>query len=317
MLERECRLEIRNERQLRALTGVTEHQLERIVMEFEGLEEERERAKQEQRELLGERKRKVGAGRPSILNTATQKVLFILYYLKNYPTYDVLGAVFGMTKTASHRNVQTYYPLLMEALSRLGVLPKRTFSSVEEFRETLSEVDEILIDVTERQIVRPKDRSQQKDHYSGKHKKHTVKTTVMSTSIRYVLYVGQTFSGHNHDYKMLKEEFAPDQAWFKEIQVLADSGYQGITKDYEGENIQIPIKKPRKSKKNPNPTLTSEQRASNKGLSRRRIFIENAIGGMKRFNILVNRFRNRIKDFFNDVIVLCAGLWNLNVLQNV
>jgi hypothetical protein len=46
-------------------------------------------------------------------------------------------------------------------------------------------------------------------------------------------------------------------------------------------------------------------------LSRVRIFIEHAIGGMKRYNILVHTFRNRIEHFEDDVIGICAGLWNL------
>ena len=45
--------------------------------------------------------------------------------------------------------------------------------------------------------------------------------------------------------------------------------------------------------------------------SRVRIFIEQAIGGMKRYNILVHTFRNRIENFEDDVIGVCAGLWNL------
>ena len=90
-------------------------------------------------------------------------------------------------------------------------------------------------------------------------------------------------------------------------------GYQGILSDYEGELIDIPHKKPRKSKKNPNPELTEEQRAENKAVSQIRIFIEHAIGGMKRFNILVQRFRNRKDNFEDDSVGICAGLWNLNL----
>ena len=70
-------------------------------------------------------------------------------------------------------------------------------------------------------------------------------------------------------------------------------------------------KKPRKSKKNPSPALSAEQKAANKALSQVRIFVEHAIGGMKRYNILVHAFRNRIKNFEDDVIGVCAGLWNL------
>ena len=41
-----------------------------------------------------------------------------------------------------------------------------------------------------------------------------------------------------------------------------------------------------------------------------RIFIEHAIGGMKRYNILVHVFRNRKVDFEDDAVGICAGLWN-------
>lgn len=131
------------------------------------------------------------------------------------------------------------------------------------------------------------------------------------------MFIGLTFTGHNHDYKMLKSEFSTKNAWFKHLTVFVDLGYQGICKDYEGENILIPHKKPRKSKNNPNPSLTKEQKQYNKELSKTRIFVENAIGGLKRFNILVQTFRNKKSNFIDDVIVLCAGLWNLNLIQNL
>ena|SRR6266849_3753110 len=78
-----------------------------------------------------------------------------------------------------------------------------------------------------------------------------------------------------------------------------------------GDQIDIPTKTPRKSKKNPSPELSVEQKAENKAFSQVRIFVEHAIGGMKRYNILVHAFRNRIENFEDDVIGVCAGLWNL------
>ena len=38
--------------------------------------------------------------------------------------------------------------------------------------------------------------------------------------------------------------------------------------------------------------------------------IEHAIGGIKRYNILVPVFRNRRDDFQDDVVGMWAGLWN-------
>jgi len=71
------------------------------------------------------------------------------------------------------------------------------------------------------------------------------------------------------------------------------------------------------SKNNPNPSLTAEQKACLwKNLSLARVLVEHAIGFITRFNILVPAFRNRKVNLIDDVIALCAGLWNLNVIQN-
>ena len=67
----------------------------------------------------------------------------------------------------------------------------------------------------------------------------------------------------------------------------------------------------RTTKKGAECELSAEQKAENKALSHVRIFVEHAIGGMKRYNILVHTFRNRIENFEDDVIGICAGLWNL------
>ena len=140
-----------------------------------------------------------------------------------------------------------------------------------------------------------------------------LKNTVMSRLDKFIVFLGRTFSGHNHDYSMLKQELPPDLDWFVDLDLWVDLGYQGIRSDYAGERIEIPHKKPRKSKKNPNPELSPEQKAENKAVSQVRIFVEHAIGGMKRFNILVQRFRNRKENFEDDSVGICAGLWNLTL----
>ncbi len=133
----------------------------------------------------------------------------------------------------------------------------------------------------------------------------------MSLPDKFIVFLGRTFSGHNHDYSMLKKELPPDVDWFTDINVLVDLGYLGMQSDYCGDQIEVPHKKPRKSKKNPSPRLSEEQKATNKVLSQVRIFVEHAIGGMKRYNILVHSFRNHKENFEDDVIGICAGLWNL------
>lgn len=85
------------------------------------------------------------------------------------------------------------------------------------------------------------------------------------------------------------------------IEVLADSGYQGLQKLHE--KSKTPRKKPRKAE------LTDEQKQSNRELARRRVIIEHVIRSLKSFRILAERYRNRRKRFslrFN----LIAGLYN-------
>ena len=85
------------------------------------------------------------------------------------------------------------------------------------------------------------------------------------------------------------------------LEVLADSGYQGLQKLHE--KSKTPHKKPRKSE------LTDEQKQSNRELARRRVVVEHVIRSLKIFRILAERYRNRRQRFslrFN----LIAGLYN-------
>jgi hypothetical protein len=306
-------LNIRDERQLRALTGVSETQFEKLLETFIAVYEARQQAAYEAGLAEGTRQRKPGGGAKGKLPTYRDKLLFVLYYYKVYPTFDVLGTQFDMARSKAHANLHKLTPILEQALVELDLLPHREFHSPAELKAALDDVDQLLIDVTERAYRRAQDDDRQKEHYSGKKKRHTVKNTVMSTPDQGVIFVGKTFTGHNHDYTMLKTELPPEQDWFTDLHVLVDLGYLGIQTDYAGEHIEVPTRKPRKSKKNPNPHLTEVQKAANRAISRMRVFVENAIGGMKRYNILVHRFRNHRPAFDDTVIGICAGLWNLSL----
>ena len=109
---------------------------------------------------------------------------------------------------------------------------------------------------------------------------------------------------------MLKHEFPAAEAWFAETELHVDLGYQGIQSDYQGEHICIPHKKPRKSKRKPNPQLTQQQKQENRALAKLRVPIEHAIGGIKRYQILVAPYRNHKESFEDDLIAVAAGLWN-------
>lgn len=126
----------------------------------------------------------------------------------------------------------------------------------------------------------------------------------MSNPKKRILFLSHAYHGSCHDYRMLKEELDPEKgAWFDGHECYVDLGFLGIQKDY-AEGVNIPIKK---SKKKP---LTEVQKVSNRDLSRIRIKVEHAIGGMKRFRILSDRLRLKSVARYNSILGICAGIWN-------
>lgn len=125
-----------------------------------------------------------------------------------------------------------------------------------------------------------------------------------------------TTAGAIHDYFLLKEElrwFEGHETWFDLVELFVDLGYLGIEKDFVIQKIQIPIKKPKKSKNKPNPQLTDEQKEHNKTVSQTRVRIEHAIGSMKVFNIMAHIYRNHKKEFEDVSAGICAAIHNLKI----
>jgi hypothetical protein len=85
----------------------------------------------------------------------------------------------------------------------------------------------------------------------------------MSLPEKCIVFLGRTLSGHNHDYRMFKQEFPPETAWFVDLNIWVDCGYLGIKSDYQGAQIEVPHTKPRKSKKNGDPAFSAAQKAAN------------------------------------------------------
>ena len=104
---------------------------------------------------------------------------------------------------------------------------------------------------------------------------------------------------------MLKEEFRSDVNWFEDKIIRLDAGFQGVEKKYLCKKLYLPQKKPK------NQELSLQAKANNRDLASKRIVVEHAIGGMKRYRILTDRLRLRKRFIYDDVIAVCAGLWNL------
>lgn len=161
-------LKIRDERQMRALTGVTQEQFEILLEAFTTVYTENQWQTYQEAVAAGTRQRGLGGGRKGALPTLQDKLLFLLYYLKVYPTFDVLGSHFNMARSKANENLHRLMPIFHQTLVHLEVMPHREFATPDELFEALDGLDTILVDVTERNYRRSQDDETQRANYSGK-----------------------------------------------------------------------------------------------------------------------------------------------------
>ena len=109
--------------------------------------------------------------------------------------------------------------------------------------------------------------------------------------------------GSKHDFALFKESARPASPG---VRYCADSGYQGIAKIHA--NSETPHKKPKGGE------LTPGQRDFNRTLSSVRIAIEHVNCWIKKFRILYQKYRNRVKNFWKPMLFACA-VFNRSFVQ--
>lgn len=144
----------------------------------------------------------------------------------------------------------------------------------------------------------------QKKFYSGKKRKHTLKSQIIINQKNKQILCTAYGKGKDHDFKLLKHS---QTNLLSKIKCLGDKGYQGIHKIHS--LSQIPHKKPRGKK------LNKEQKRENSQLASLRIVVEHIYRHLKIFKILSERYRNRGKRFslrFNLIAAIYNYELNLN-----
>jgi len=284
---------------MRSLTGLDGTAFKQLLATFESV------IQKEQHRNTMPRKREKGGGRHHTLFTAENKLFYILFYMKCYPTFDLSGYLFDVDRSRANRWVHELLPLLQKALGRELVLPERKVTSIEDFLRLFPGVKDIFIDGTERPVQRPRKSKRQTKHYSGKKKRHTKKNLVVTTEKKKILILTPTKAGKQHDMQMLKKSDLPKNIP-KQVAVWVDMGFQGLDKS-TGASVVIPHKK---SKKKP---LSAAQKQDNQVISGIRICNEQAIGGMKRLRCATDVLRNRNDRLADDLMFMAAGIWNFHL----
>ncbi len=253
--------------------------------------------------MTKKRQRVYGAGRHPELLSTQDKLFFILVYVRVYPLFILQGILFNLAESSAHDWVHRLLPLLNKALGANHVVPKRGRN----LGELLAEFPElrelgILGDGVERPKRRPKDKDKQKEYYSGKKKRHTVKNTILVQPVNQrILHLGQTKPGKVHDKKCLDSELLESK---EKIKGLGDSAFLGA-----GGAIAwtVPKRKP------PGKELTNNEKEQNRAISSVRVKVEHAISGIKRNRSVADIYRNTKVGIDDLLMSIACGLHNIRI----
>jgi hypothetical protein len=238
-----------------------------------------------------------GGGRPEKL-LISEQVCLCVFYLRQMPTFEVLGMLFGISKTQANDTFHYWISILRD------ILPSSLLEQVSDNESDLLFVQEILtnfrllVDSLEQPIYRPSDQKEQQKYFSGKKKQHTLKSQMIGLPEgKDIVEVEVGNPGPIADIKL----FRKSQINFDKSQPFSgDKSYQG------GDNITTP------HKRKPKRELTQQQKNENKALSSNRIFIEHLIRLLKIFRIARERFRLKF-DTYEQIILTVCGLVRLRI----
>lgn len=161
-----------------------------------------------------------------------------------------------------------------------------------------------FLDATEQEISRPKSKLKRKTHYSGKKKKHTVKTQITVNKAGLIVHKAEHVKGSTHDYALFKQSHPhlPDN-----VCLGLDLGYDGVQGDYPKLKCEVPFKRrsPGRGKRGVKAKeLTPEKKSFNLKLSKERVVVEHTFSKVKKFRVMAEEFRNRLKhyDVMTDIV---------------
>ena len=136
---------------------------------------------------------------------------------------------------------------------------------------------------------------QQRDWYSGKKKRHTLKLQLLIHPLTAQILCVTTGRGAMHDLRLLQES---KTAINPDTELLADAGYQGLHHQHAF------TRTPKKASKHH--ALTDDQRRGNRQLDRVRLSVEHVIRRLKVFRILKETYRHRRRRFQLRVNLMAA-----------
>ncbi len=233
------------------------------------------RRRQVERTQRPDRRRAVGGGRRRRLKPY-QEVLVTLVYLRHNVAHAVVGELFGVSADTSENTFHDVVFVLRD------VCPANRWDAEKKWKKgepswKPDNVERVLIDSFESPVRRPSLPARQKRVYSGKKKRHTLKTQVVTDRTGEILDIDPGHRGPTADKRLYEQSTVEEH--YPQASKQGDLAYQGIA------GMSVPHKKPKGSR------LTEEQRAENCQKAAVRVHVEHGIRRIKGWRIVRDDYR--------------------------
>ncbi len=247
------------------------------------------------------RQRAVGGGRARKL-LPYQEVLLTLVYLRHNVSHAVVGQMFSVSADISERTFAEVVLLLRD------VCPAHRFDAEKKWTKKEPSwhpdtIDLVLVDSFETPLSRPSLPAMQKKFYSGKKKRHTVKTQIITDKRGEVIAIEPGYPGPLPDKTLYEQSAAAGQ--YPQAARRADLAYQGVPE------MLLPHKKKRGKAGEKAKELTPAQKDENCHAASERVYVEHGVRRVKAWRILRDEFRLGL-GLFSLVASATVGLVHLS-----
>lgn len=227
------------------------------------------------------RRRGPGGGRRRKL-PPYQEVLLTLLYLRHNVSHAVCGAMFGVSADISENRFHEVVTVLRDVCpaERFDAQKKWTKREPSWHPDTL---DQVLVDSFETPVSRPSLPDKQRKFYSGKKKRHTIKSQIVTDARGEVLCVEAGRPGPTSDKTLYEGSAAAGQ--YPQAARRADLGYVGVPE------MLLPHKRVRGKAGQKGPELTQAQREENHYAASQRVYVEHGVRRVKAWRTLRDEFR--------------------------
>jgi len=219
-------------------------------------------------------------------------------YLRHNVAFAVVGALFDVSADVAENTFHEVVAVLRD------VCPKERFEANKRWQKGQpswqpDEKDKVLIDSFETPVPRPSQPDKQRRLYSGKKKRHTLKTQVLTDQDGHLLDIDAGHRGPTADKRVYEQSRVQEQ--FAHADKRGDLGYKGLP------SVQTPHKKPRGGQ------LSEQQKQENRQFAAQLVRVEHGIRRLKGFGILRNVYR-LATGLFSMIACATAGLVQLQRL---